>query len=180
MSAYRFAIDGAGAPILLDAEAEPATVDPPAKVDPPVKPDPAAGSVARRRDAVTHASRSIDDLSSAGVEAFVRRSWRGDRAIAQEDIDSFARDAREQRAHDVVDALDHRIRSSVNGWTRTTHVAIPRGKVGKSLASLEGDALAAVVSRLRDRGWTNEQIWRHGMRRFDKDGRIRALIPGQV
>jgi hypothetical protein len=174
MSAYRFAIDGAGAPILLDAEAETATVDP------PVKPDPATGSIARRRDAVVHAARSIDDLTPAGVEAFVRRCWRGDRAIAQEDIDSFAKDAREHRAHDVVDALDHRIRRGVNGRSRTTHVSIPRGKVGKSLASLDGDGLTSVVSRLRDRGWTNEQIWRHGVRRFDKDGRMRDQIMGNT
>lgn len=169
MSAYHFAVDAAGAPILLDADAEPPKAE-------PAKPDPAEGSVARWRDAAVDAARTVDDLSPDGVEAFLRRRWRGDRAITQDDVDSFSKDAREHRTHDVVDALDHRIRRGVNGRTKQTHVAIPRGNVGKSLASLDGESRKDVVSRLRARGWTSEQIWRHGVRRFDRDGSMRALI----
>jgi hypothetical protein len=165
------AIDGDGAPILLLAE-------PPA---PTAEIDRSAGSDQRRRDAVADAARSLEDLSPAGVEQFVRRRWRGDRAISQEDIDSFAADARAQRVHDAVDALDHRIRRAVHGrdGARRVHVSIPRGIARKSLAGLDGEEIALVFRRLRDRGWTDAEIKRHGIRRLDSnDRRLQGILSG--
>jgi hypothetical protein len=153
-------IDVNGAPILLVADA-------PAPEQASPEQDRSQGSSARRRDAVVDAARTLEDLSPAGVEQHVRRRWRGDRPVTPEDFQSFSADARAQRAHDVVDALDFRIRRAVYGRAagKQMHVAIPRGIVGKSLASLDREETAAVVGRLRDRGWTDQQILRHGVRR---------------
>lgn len=169
MSNYILAFDEAGAPLLLGA---------PAEAPPEPKPDPGQGSEQRRRDAVVDAARTIDDLSPAGVEQFARRRWRGDRSITPEDVSSFASSAKQQRVHDVVDALDFRIRRDVLGrsGTKQMHVSIPRGIVGKSLSSLDGEELAAVFSRLRNRGWSEQQMLR-AVRRFDtKDKAMRNLI----
>jgi hypothetical protein len=169
---YTFALGADGAPVLLDS----ATVEAPP--EPEVKPDRADGSVARRRDAVVDAARTMDDLSPKAVEAFARKRWRGDRPITEEDISSFAADARAHRADDVVDALDFRIRRAIYGrvGTKQMHVSIPRGITRKSLASLDGEEMGRVFQRLRDRGWSNAQIARHGVRRFDKDGSLRGLL----
>jgi hypothetical protein len=140
--------------------------------------DPSAGSVQRRRDAVVDAARELDDLSAAGVEQFVRRRWRGDRPITQEDIEAFAADARRQRVHDITDALDFRIRKAVQGrvGSRLPHVSIPRGLQRKSLAGLDREELMMVFTRLRERGWSNQQIKRHGVRRVDTDKRAQGLL----
>lgn len=170
----RLAIDVHGAPVLL----APAAAEPETKPSP--KSDPAAGSASRRRDAVVDAARTLEDLSPAGVEAIVRRGWRGDRPVTPKDFESFSNDARAQRKHDIVDALHHRIQRAVNGraGSKQPHVSIPRGLGAKSLASLEPDEVADVVSRLRARGWTDQQISRHGVRRLDKEGRMQSLIKG--
>lgn len=162
------AIDEAGAPILLVADAPEET---------PAVPDQASGSEHRRRDAIVDAARTLEDLSPAGVEKFVRQRWRGDRAITPEDIASFSSDARSQRVHDVVDALDHRIRRATQGRVKQINVSIPRGIARKSLAALDGEEMRAVFSRLRDRGWTDQQIRRHGIRRLDsQEGRLQGIL----
>jgi uncharacterized protein (DUF1810 family) len=109
----------------------------------------------------------------------VRQRWRGDRAIAPDDVESFSKDARAQRVHDVVDALDHRIRRAVHGraGAKQMHVSIPRGIARKSLAELDGEEMKVVFARLRDRGWTDQQIRRYGIRRVDsEDGRLRGIL----
>jgi hypothetical protein len=167
---YRFAIDHDGAPTLLGVTVE---------SSPTPERDPAVGSDRRRRDAVADAARTLEDLSPTGVEGLARRRWRGDRPITPQDLSSFSADARSQRVHDVVDALDHRIRRAVHGraGSRQAHVSIPRGIVGRSLAVLEREELADVFSRLRDRGWSNQQVLRHGVRRFDtKERGMRKLL----
>jgi hypothetical protein len=149
------------------------------KKDQAPAPDAAAGSEQRRRDAVVDAARTIEDLSPTGVEQFVRQRWRGDRAITQADIDAFAADARRQRIHDIVDALDYRIRKAVRGraGSRYMHVDIPRGLARKSLAGLERDDLVTIFARLRDRGWNDQEIKRHGVRRLDTgDKRLQGLL----
>lgn len=142
--------------------------------------DPAAGSDQRRRDAIVDAARTLEDLSPAGVEAFVRRRWSGRRVLTQEDIDAFAADARRQRVHDVVDALDFRIRKAVEGRARSRlpHVTIPRGLQRKSLAGLEREELLMIFTRLRERGWSNQQIKRHGVRRLDDSNRRMQSLLG--
>jgi hypothetical protein len=154
---YSVAVDEKGAPILL---APAAAAKPKAKAQP--KLDPQQGSAARRRDAVVDAARSLEDLSPAGVEAFVRRRWRGDRPVTPEDFASFSVDARAQRKHDIVDALHHRINRAVNGraGSKQPHLSIPRGLGSKALASLEPEEMTDVVSRLRDRGWDQKKITR--------------------
>jgi hypothetical protein len=145
------------------------------------QPDPSQGSDQRRRDAVVDAARTLSDLSPAGVEQFVRRRWSGRRALTQADIDAFAADARIQRVHDVVDALDYRIRKAVSGrsGSRQPHVVIPRGLQRQSLAGLERDDLVKIFARLRDRGWNDQQIKRHGVRRLDTgDRRLQGLLQG--
>jgi hypothetical protein len=170
VSNYILAFDETGAPLLLGAPVE----APPE----PTAPDPGQGSSQRRRDAVVDAARTLDDLSPAGVEKLARQRWRGDRPITPEDISGFASAAKEQRVHDVVDALDFRIRRDVYGraGTKQLHVSIPRGIVGKSLASLDREELTSVFSRLRDKGWSEQNILR-SVRRFDtKDKAMRDLI----
>jgi hypothetical protein len=148
------------------------------KPEPQAPPDPSEGSEQRRRDAVVDAARELEDLSAAGVEQFVRRRWRGDRPITQEDIEAFAADARRQRVNDITDALDFRIRKAVSGraGSRLPHVVIPRGLQRKSLAGLERDELLKIFTRLRERGWNNQQIKRHGVRRLDPDGAASELL----
>jgi hypothetical protein len=148
------------------------------KDEPQAQPDPARGSEQRRRDAVVDAARTLSDLTPAGVEAFVRKRWRGTRVLTREDIEAFAADARRQRVHDVADALDYRIRKAVSGRaaSRVPHVSIPRGLRNKSLAGLDREELLIVFQRLRDRGWSNQEIKRHGVRRLDSDGRMRSLL----
>jgi hypothetical protein len=130
---------------------------------------------------VVDAARTLEDLSPAGVEQFVRRRWAGRRALTQEDIDAFAADAKVQRIHDVVDALDHRIRKAMSGraGSRQPHVVIPRGLQRKSLAGLEREDLIKIFTRLRERGWSDQQIKRHGVRRLDtSDRRLQGLLKG--
>jgi uncharacterized protein YdcH (DUF465 family) len=177
------AVDDNGAPLLLVAGA--AVADPKPKpeeeVKPQPKPDASQGSGQRRRDSVVDAARTLEDLSPAGVEQFVRRRWAGRRALAQEDIDTFSADARAQRLHDVVDALDHRIRKAVTGraGSRQPHVVIPRGLQRKSLAALDAEEVTEVFARLRDRGWNTQQIKRYGIRRLDSnDGKLQGLLKG--
>lgn len=139
----------------------------------------AEGSDQRRRDAVVDAARTLGDLTPAGVEQFVRRRWAGRRALTQEDIDAFAADARRQRVHDVVDALDYRIRRALHGraGSKLPHVEIPRGLQSKSLQGLDRDELLTIFTRLRERGWSNQQIKRHGVRRLDSsDKRLQGLL----
>lgn len=141
--------------------------------------DPATGSEQRRRDAVVDAARTLDDLTPAGVEAFVRRRWSGRRALTQAEIGAFAADARRQRLHDVVDAVDFRIRKAVYGraGSRHPHLVIPRGLQRKSLAGLDHDEVVMLFSRLHERGWNDQQIKRHGIRRLDsKDRRLQGLL----
>jgi len=147
--------------------------------NPEPPPDPSEGSDQRRRDAVVDAARTLDDLSPAGVETFVRKRWSGRRALTQDDIDHFAADARVQRIHDVVDAIDFRLRKAVYGrsGSRQPHVVIPRGMQRKSLSGLEREELLMVFTRLRERGWSNQQIKRHGVRRIDDgDRRLQVLL----
>lgn len=142
-------------------------------------PDQTAGSEQRRRDAVVDAARSLEDLTPVGVEQFVRRRWAGRRALTQEDIDAFAADARRQRVHDVVDALDYRIRRALHGrsGSKLPHVEIPRGLQRKSLQGLDREELLTVFTRLRERGWSTQQIKRHGVRRLDtSDKRLQGLL----
>lgn len=182
MSEYIFVIDRDGAPVLLNAAT--AVSAPEADPDPVAEQDKKAahGSEVRRRDAIVDAARTLEDLSPAGVEQLVRRRWRGDRPITPEDIQSFAADARAQRTNDVADALDFRIRRSVYGrsGSKQPHVQIPRGIVGKSLAALDPEEKAAVVARLRDRGWSDAQIKHFGIRRIDKDGSMRGVVDGKA
>lgn len=169
----QLAVDAHGAPVLLVADTVEWALS---------EPDPAEGSDHRRRDAVADAARTLDDLSSAGVGKLARQRWRGDRAITPEDVDSFSRDARAQRVHDVVDALDHRIRRAVNGraGSKQMHVSIPRGIARKSIAALDGEEMKTVFSRLRDRGWSDAQIKRHGIRRLDsEDRRLQGILGGK-
>jgi hypothetical protein len=56
------------------------------------------------------------------------------------------------------------------------HVVIPRGLQRKSLAGLERDELLKIFTRLRERGWNNQQIKRHGVRRLDPDGAASELL----
>jgi hypothetical protein len=172
---YSFALDEHGAPILL-APVEEVVKQDPAEQEKQAK--QAQSSAARRRDAVVDAARTLDDLSPAGVEAFVRRRWRGDRPVTPEDFSTFLADARAQRVHDVADAIDHRIRRAVEGraGSKQVHVSLPRGVGAKSLAALDAEELSAVIARLRDRGWSDQQIHRHGVRRLDKSGKVRELI----
>jgi hypothetical protein len=173
---YRLALDDHGAPILL-APVAAGEADRQEKVKAEQE-RRAQSSAARRRDSVVDAARTLEDLSPAGVEAFVRRRWRGDRAVTAEDFASFSADARAQRVHDVADAIDHRIRKAVEGraGSKQVHVSLPRGVGAKSLASLDPEEMAVVLERLRDRGWSNQQIHRHGVRRLDKAGEMRKLI----
>jgi hypothetical protein len=146
---------------------------------PQAQPDASDGSEQRRRDAVVDAARTLEDLTPSGVEQFVRRRWSGRRALTQEDIDAFAADARTQRVHDVVDALDYRIRKATFGraGSKQPHVEIPRGLQRKSLAGLEPAELTIIFTRLRERGWSNQQIKRHGVRRLDTgDRRLQGLV----
>lgn len=169
---YRFGLDEHGAPILL-APVEEATKPDQAEQEKKVQ-----SSAARRRDAVVDAARTLEDLSPAGVETFVRRRWRGDRPVTPEDFTTFSTDARAQRVHDVADAIDHRIRRAVEGraGSKQVHVSLPRGIAGKALAALDPEELTVVIARLRDRGWSDQQIHRHGVRRIDKAGKVRELI----
>jgi hypothetical protein len=172
---HRFAIDADGAPVLLAA-----VEDPQPEPEAP-KPDVTSqGSTARRRDAVIEAARTLEDLTPAGVEKLVRRRWRGDRAVTPQDVQSFATDARAQRVHDVVDALDFRIRRQVYGraGSKQMHVSIPRGIISKSLASLDPKEVVDVVTRLRENGWTAQQIKRYGVRRVDRSGVISSALDG--
>lgn len=194
-----FAVDEEGAPILLQAGASvvvPTRGGNPKhevssgrfgvggkkkdeKGKPQVEADPAEGSEQRRRDAVVDAARTLSDLSSAGVAQFVRRRWAGRRVLTQEEIDAFAADARRQRLHDVVDAIEYRIRRAVYGrsGSRHPHLVIPRGLQRKSLAGLEREEVIMLFTRLRERGWSNQQIKRHGIRRLDtSDKRLGGIL----
>jgi hypothetical protein len=161
-----FALDNRGAPVLL----APATEAPPEQQEKIELPD---RSISRRRDAVVDAARTLDDLSPAGVDKLVRQRWRGDRRLTPEDVQSFSADARAQRIHDIVDALDFRVRRSVYGRAggRQTHVALPRGIISKSLAQLDDEEVKQVIARLKERGWSDKDISRDRFsRKMMKEG----------
>jgi hypothetical protein len=127
------------------------------------------GSQERRRDAVVDAARTIEDLSAKGVEAFVRRRWRGDMPLTREIIEQFAADARRQRFEDVLDALDARLRKGTEGPLsrgKSARVSFPRGWLRRSLRGMEDSEVQALMVRLRGRGWSEESLNRYVIRPF--------------
>jgi hypothetical protein len=172
---YSFGLDEQGAPVLFTLPASTKPDKPEAEPERDVK------SSARRRDAVVEAARTLDDLSPTGVERLARLRWRGERPITAEDFAAFSADARAQRLHDVVDALDHRVRRGAHGRAnaRQVHVSLPRGVAAKALASLEPEELSSAFERLREKGWSDQQIYRHGVRRLDGAGKMREMLVGK-
>lgn len=172
-------LDAQGAPALKDAAA--------VKVSPP-KPPPApsgpakaqqqaqADDVLRRRDAVVDAARTLSDLTPDGVREFVTKRWQGRKVLQESDVESFATDARKQRLDDVIDALDHRVRSGVFGKTNAAHVKFPRGVIRQTLRDLSPDETALVTQRLRARGWSEQDLKRH-LKTFKGEVGVQAEEP---
>lgn len=129
---------------------------------------PAPGSVERRRDAIVDAARSLPDLSPDGVREFVQRRWKGTRVLTEADVELFAADALRQRIEDAVDALDLRLRKAVysRGGAKTVKIDFPRGMLRATLRDLDGPTVVSVLERLRQRGWSHEQVSKYVVRPF--------------
>lgn len=153
----RAIIDSHGAPALLDEPSEPQR-QARAKAGEQAATQERQDLV-RRRDAVVDAARTLEDLSPDGVREHVARRARGTRVMTDDDVSSFSVDATKQRELDVADALDGRARRGVYG-RQDKHVVVsfPRGWLRRSLRSMGDDEVAAVLGRLRDRGWTQAQV----------------------
>lgn len=170
--------------LVVDDKTGPRLVDDQPK-NPPAPPEPEKKGPrpdeTRRRDAVVDAARTLTDLGDDSEElaAFVKRRWSGTRVLESQDIIDFAKDARRQRVEDVVDALDHRVRQKVFGRSQAVHVTLPRGLAKKEIQVMEDDELTAVVQRLKDRGWTADQIRKNIARGLDDERRriVTALMP---
>jgi hypothetical protein len=142
---------------------------PPAQVD----------SVQRRRDAVIDAARTLDDLSPTGVATFVRKRWSGTKVLTDADIQAFSNDALAQRLQDITDSLDYRVRKAVygRGGAKVVKIEFPRGLARSTLRGLDNNQIATVLTRLRARGWSSDQLRRHIVRPFDdKDKRMAAEL----
>lgn len=141
--------------------------------------DKARSSQVRRRDALIDAARTLDDLSPDGVREFVTRRWAGTRVLTDSDVQSFSEDAQRQRIEDVIDALDYRVRRGVFGRQRIIRVELPRGLARQTIRGLSDDEISSVLRRLRERGWSADQLRKHVVRTFDdKDKRMTAELRG--
>jgi hypothetical protein len=154
-----------GAPVLLDDPPEP---DKQARAqEGRKKAEQERADLIRRRDAVVDAARTLEDLSPDGVRALVTRRWRGTKVLEEADVESFSADAVKQRELDVADALDSIARRGVYGrGEKYVSVGWPRGWLRRSLRAMNDDEVAAVLGRLRDRGWTQGQIDTSVVRRY--------------
>lgn len=157
-----------GAPLLLDTAPEP---DKQAREEAGRQKAAAErADLTRRRDAVVDAARTLEDLSPDGVRDHVTRRWRGTKVLEESDIESFSVDAIKQREMDVADALDAKVRRGVYG-RGDKHVAVewPRGWLRRTLRAMPNEEVAAVLGRLRDRGWSQQQIDGSITRAFRKE-----------
>lgn len=110
---------------------------------------------ARRRDAVRDAAREFEELSEQDLRERLRHATT--RPLTAAEIAGFRNDVRAQVLDDLVDALDQNRRGKRRS-RRTVRVVAPRGYIVKMKRGLSAEERDEVESRLRARGWTDQDV----------------------
>lgn len=138
------AIDHAGWPVLLaDGSGSPAPVTGVVS---------AVRSSDARRDLVRELAREFDDLSIQDLRE--RTDVQASNELAQ-----LQAEVRAQVLDDLLDVLDQRVRGRLRK-RRTVRLQAPRGYVRRVLAGISAIESEGLAGRLRDRGWSSDDIAR--------------------
>lgn len=111
--------------------------------------------LARRRDAVRDAAREFEELSEQDLRERLRHATT--RPLTPAEIARFRDDVRAQVLDDLVDAMDQGRRGRLRS-RRTVRVVAPRGYLAKARRGLSPEERDEVESRLRARGWTDQDV----------------------
>jgi hypothetical protein len=125
------------------------------KPDPPNTTDSAGYH--RMLDAVRAAAREFDDPSQADIADFIKaRATNPD----QVDIAQFFQMVVDQRRADLVDLLDHQLRSNgpLASGRRKVRLAAPRGYMKRLLGSMKPEDLSFVMHRLEALGHPSAKV----------------------
>lgn len=129
----------------------------------------------KRRDIVADAARELDDMDAGDAKEFLNGRVAN---LAQVNIDLFLRDVRAQRLDDLVDILDHQMRSRVAGMRRSrrfVRLQAPQGWTKRVFAGLDDNEVMKVVKRLEGRGWDPEDLSKNVIARVSDEGRRTQL-----
>lgn len=192
MSKFLFGEDDQGWPVMLadSAVAEPEAKPPPEPTPDPVPaPEPVPEPPTRMRphdiesdewehrlDAVRDAARENDLLSEGDVQDFLVN-----RLVDASKFDprQFVADVRAQRVDDLVDILDHRLRSEVDGMIRSrryVRLVAPKGWVKRVQNGLTDAEHLTVARRLVKRGWDAGDISKHVLGKIANEERRNEII----
>lgn len=107
----------------------------------------------RRLDVVRDAAREFEQFSEGDAKEFLNGRVND---LTKVDVNAFVAEVREQSIDDLIDILDHQLRSKVDGAGRArrfVRVQAPRGYVKKIFGSLTDDEIIKVATRLSNKGW---------------------------
>lgn len=152
------ALDDRGNPVLV-ADSSVSKIESRATTVEPVQSSPAFVEdrleQARRRDAIRDAAREFEELSEQDLRERLRHATT--RPLSPAEIARFRDDVRAQVLDDLVDALDQSRRGKLRS-RRTVRVVAPRGYVAKAKRGLSPEERDEVESRLRARGWADQDV----------------------
>lgn len=129
----------------------------------------------RRLDAIRDAAREYDEMGQGDAKEFLNGRVND---LSKVDVDAFLSDVREQRIDDLIDILDHQLRSRVDGSRRArrfVRLQAPRGFVKRLFASLSDDEIIKVTTRLANRGWAVDDLIDQIISRVNKQERKEQL-----
>jgi hypothetical protein len=133
----------------------------------------------RRMDAVRDAAREFDSMSLQDVREWLQ--GKTTRELTQAELESFLHDVHQHRLSDLVDVLDTSLRKSLSErfrQRRTVRVVPPRGWVKRTLAGLEDDDIAILYTRLKTRGFSDDDLDKFLIGRYpeERQARLSSLI----
>lgn len=130
----------------------------------------------RRLDVIRDAAREFEQFDQGDAKEFLNGRVNDLSAV---DVDAFVAEVREQSIDDLIDILDHQLRSKVDGSGRArrfVRVQAPRGYVKKIFGSLTDDEVIKVVTRLSNKGWGVDDLVEQVIGRVVKKERKESLI----
>jgi hypothetical protein len=129
----------------------------------------------RRLDAIRDAAREFEEMGLGDAKEFLRGRVAD---LSKVDLEAFLAEVREQRIDDLIDVLDHQLRSQVVGNDRArrfVRLQAPRGFTKRLFASLTDDEVLKVATRLSNRGWDVDDLVDNVISRVNKQERRTAL-----
>jgi predicted house-cleaning noncanonical NTP pyrophosphatase (MazG superfamily) len=133
----------------------------------------------RRMDQVRNAAREFDPQELEDIKEWLQ--GKTNRDLSEEEIQDFLNDVKRHRLSDLVDVLDQSIRRRVAlraRGRRTVRVVPPRGWVRRTMQNLEDSDIVELHRRLRSRGFSDEELEAHLIKRYpdDRQAKLKARI----